>query len=136
MKQALVGIFTAFVVAIAAAQFAFRATDKEGDEPGNEAWSHDRMQFVAWNNERWTAWIHDGAFEKLPEDTANWSRHANQSIAYVDWEGEAFQAKIDGDSFLLAHHGNWGGEVEVAEAIRYRDWSGNKQLRTVAELRR
>lgn len=136
MKQALVGIFTAFLVAIAAAQFAFQLTEKEGDRPGNAAWAQDRMEFVAWNNKRWTAWIHDGAFEQLPEDTANWSRHANPRIAYFDWDGEAFQAKIDGNSFLLARHGDWGGAVEVSEAIRYRDWSGNNQLRTVAELRR
>ena len=136
MKQALVGILMAFLVAIAAAYFAFQLTDKEGVGPGNEAWAQDRMEFVAWNDERWTAWIYDGAFEQLPEDTANWSRHSNPRIAYVDWEGEAFQARIDGDNFLLARHGDWGGDVEVADAIRYRDWSGNNQLRTVAELRR
>lgn len=136
MKRALVGIFAAFLVAIAAAQFAFQVTDKEGDGPGNVAWVQDRMEFVAWNNERWTAWIHNGAFEQVPENTANWSRHANPKIAYLDWDGAVFQAKIDGDSFLLARNGDWGGDVEVADAIRYRDWSGNKQLRTVAELRR
>lgn len=136
MKKALVGIFAAFLLAIAAAQFAFQMTDKEGEGPGNEAWNRDRMEFIAWNNERWTAWIHDGAFEQLPEDTANWSRHAKSSIAYIDWEGEVYQAKIDGDKFKLVHRGNWGGDVEVSDAIRYRDWSGNKELRTVAELRR
>jgi hypothetical protein len=136
MKRALFSIFGAFLVAIAIAQFAFQLTDKEGTGPGKEAWASDRMEFVAWNRERWTAWIHDGAFEQLPEDRANWNRHANQSIAYVNWDGESYQAKIDGDNFLLARHGDWVGDIEVADAIRYRDWSGNKQLRTVTELRR
>ena len=136
MRQALLGVVAAFLVAIAAAWLSFQATDKEGDGPGNEAWARDRMEFVAWNSERWTAWIHDDAFEQRPEDDANWSRHANRSIAYVDWGGETYQAKVDGDKFLLAYRGNWDGDVQSADAIRYRDWSGNNQLRTVAELRR
>ncbi len=137
MKRALTGIFVAFLIAIAAAQIAFQVTDKEGDGPGNEAWAQARMEFVAWNNEKWTAWVHEGAFEQVPEDTANWSRHSKNSIAYIDWDGEAWQAKIDGDNFLLAHqHGNWETDVQVADAIRYADWSGNEQIRTVAELTR
>ncbi|MCG8435142.1 MAG: hypothetical protein MJA83_14035, partial [Gammaproteobacteria bacterium] len=97
MTRALVGVFAAFLVAVAAAQIAYQLTDKEGDGPGNEAWAHDRMEFIAWNNERWTAWVSDDAFEQAPQDAANWHRHSKASIAYVDWDGESYQAKIDGD---------------------------------------
>lgn len=136
MKKALAGIFTAFLAAIAAAQFAYQATEKENGAHGNEAWAQDRMEFVSWNNERWTAWVHDDAFEKLPADDAKWHRHANRFIAYVDWDGEEYQARVAADGFLLARHGDWDGDVEISDAIRYRDWTGTKQIRTIAELRR
>lgn len=136
MARALLGLTAAFLVAIAAAQFAYRVSTDPGDDPVNEAWSQDRMEFVAWNNDQWTAWIHDGAFEQQPQNTDDWSRHSNASIAYIDWGGDAWQAKIDGDMFLLAHQGNWDGSIDRAVAIRYRDWSGNNQIRTVADLER
>ncbi len=137
MSRAVLGLFlVAFVVAIAAARFAYRVSTDPGDGPVNEAWVRDKMEFVSWNNDKWTVWIHDGAFEQLPQNADKWSRHSNASIAFTNWEGEAWQAKIEGDVFLLAHQGNWEGSVERSEAIRYRDWSGNDQLRTVAELRR
>lgn len=124
------------MVAIAAAQVAYRVTTDPGDEPAVEAWSQNKMEFVAWNDVRWTAWIHDGLFEQLPADGGRWSRHANASIAFTDWDGEPWQAKVDGDVFLLAHRGNWQAPAERSEAIRYRDWSGRNQIRTVAELTR
>ena len=136
MAKALLGLVGAFLAAVAAAQIIYRVTVDTGDTPVNDAWSQNRMEFVAWNNEQWTAWISDDAFEHLPQDTANWSRHAKASIAYIGWDGEAWQAKIDGDNFLLALHGNWDGPVESAGALRYRDWSGVKQIRTVAQLKR
>ena len=136
MKKALVGLAAAFFAAIAAANIAFRASTDVGVEPVNEAWEQNKMEFVAWNNERWTAWIHAGAFEQAPEDTRNWHRHAKASIAFTGWDGEAWQAKVDGDVFLLALEGDWDGEVNRSEAIRYRDWSGNNQIRTVADLTR
>ena len=137
MAKTLLGLFlAAFVIAIAAARFAYILNTDTGDDPANEAWAQSKMEFVAWNDDKWTAWIHGGAFEQLPQNTDKWSRHANASIAFTNWEGEAWQAKIDGDVFLLAHHGDWEGPVEHSEAIRYRDWSGVDQLRTVAQLRR
>lgn len=136
MARALLGISAAFLVAIAAAQFAYRVSSDPGDGTISEAWAQNKMEFVAWNNDEWTAWIHDGAFEQTPQNTDDWSRHSNTSIAFVDWEGEAWQAKIDGDMFLLAYQGNWGESTDRSEAIRYRDWSGNNQIRTVAELNR
>ena len=136
MTNVLMLIVAAILVAIGGARVAFNASNDRGDEPVQVAWSQDRMEFVTWNNSKWTAWVHAGRFELSPQKPGKWSRHANPSIAFTDWEGEEWQAKIDGDSFLLAHHGNWQGEVERADAIRYRDWSGNKQLRTVAELTR
>lgn len=136
MTKALLGLLAAVVLAIAAARIAYNVSVDPGDEPVNEPWAHSRMEFVAWNNDKWTAWIHDGAFEQAPQNTDKWSRHSNPSIAFTDWSGEAWQAKIDGEEFLLAHQGDWHGSVDRSVAIRYRDWSGNNQIRTVAELQR
>jgi len=136
MAKALLGLLAAVLIAITASRIAYNISSDPGDDPVNEAWQQSKMEFVAWNDDKWTAWIHDGSFEQAPENTSKWSRHSNASIAFTDWHGEAWQAKIDGDEFLLARQGNWQGSIERSEAIRYRDWSGNKQLRTVAELRR
>lgn len=136
MTRALLGLTAAFLVAITAAQVAYRASTNPGNGPSNEAWAQNKMEFVAWNNDEWTAWVHDDAFEQAPQNTEMWSRHSNASIAYVDWSGEAWQAKIDGDMFLLAHQGNWNESIDPTVAIRYRDWSGNNQIRTVADLKR
>lgn len=136
MSKPLFGILAAVVVVIAAAKFAYNVTTNPGDEPVREAWTQNKIEFVTWNNEKWTAWIHDGQFNQIPENTNNWSRHQNASIAFTGWDGESWQAKIDGDNFLLAHQGNWQDNVERSDALRYRDWSGNNQLRTVAELQR
>lgn len=136
MTKALLGLLAALLIAITASRIAYDISSDPGDDPVNEAWQHNKMEFVAWNEDKWTAWIHNGAFEQTPENKSKWSRHSKASIAFTNWQGEAWQAKIDGDEFLLAHQGNWQGSIERSEAIRYRDWSGNKQLRTVAELRR
>lgn len=136
MTKALLGLLVAVLVAIAAARIAYNVSVDQGEVPANDAWAQNRMEFVAWNNDKWTAWIHDGAFEQAPQNTAKWSRHSNASIAFTNWKGEAWQAKIDGEVFLLAHQGDWQGSIDRTAAIRYRDWSGNNQLRTVAELRR
>ena len=129
--------FLAAVMAtIAAASLAFNATAYTGSQPVNLPWVQTKLEFVAWNNERWTAWIRDDTFEQVPENTAQWSRHSNASLAFIDWKGEAWQAKIDGDEFLLAHRGDWNATTERAASIRYRDWEGNNQLRTVIQLRR
>lgn len=129
-------LLAAFFIVVAAARFAYSLTADTGDAPVSAPWSQNKMQFVAWNEGRWTAWIRGDAFELDPENTDSWSRHANRRIAYVDWSGEPWQARIEGDEFLLAPHGNWSAASERSEAIRYRDWNGNKQLRTVADLRR
>lgn len=136
MAKALAGLIAAVVLTIAAAEFAFVSTRDAGNEPINEPWAQNRMEFTAWNNEMWTAWIRDDAFELQPVDQGTWHRHSNPSIAFIDWEGEAWQAKIDGDEFLLAHRGDWSVHSESSTAIRYRDWAGRNQIRTVAQLRR
>lgn len=136
MAKPVLGLFVAFLVVIAAARFAFDVTANAGEQPINEAWAQHRMQFTTWNTEKWTAWIHDGEFEQLPQNTGKWHRHSSASIAFVDWQGEAWQAKIDGEEFLLALKGDWLGPIDRSDAIRYRDWSGINRLRTVAELRR
>lgn len=136
MTRALLGIAAAFLVAIATAQYAYRVSSDPGDEPVDDPWAQSKMEFVAWNGARWTAWIHDGKFEQVPVDSSKWNRHANASIAFTDWDGEPWQAKVDGDTFLLAFEGNWQESVDRSEALRFRDWSGQNQIRTVAELKR
>ena len=136
MFKILLGLATAVVVIILAAKLTFIASTYPADEPVNQPWVQDRMEIVAWNGEKWTAWVHDGLFEQLPQDARAWSRHANASIAYTDWEGRLWQAKIGEEEFLLAHHGDWEGHVERSEAIKYRDWSRRNQLRTLAQLSR
>jgi hypothetical protein len=136
MTKAVFGLLAAVFIAIAAAKFAYSVSSDVGDEPIQEAWAQDKMEFVSWNNQQWTAWIHEGVFKQVPQDSARWSRHTNASIAFINWDGEPWQAKIDGETFLLAHHGDWQEPAVQSEAIRYRDWDGNNQLRTVAEIQR
>ena len=136
VTKAMLGLMTAVLLAILAAKVTYNINSDPGDAPAIKAWSQNEMQFVAWNNEKWTAWVNDGEFELAPQNKNIWSRHSNVSLAFRDWNGEAWQAKIHGDVFLLAHQGNWQGPVEQSEAIRFRDWSGNNQLRTVTDLNR
>jgi hypothetical protein len=136
MAKAVLFVLVAFMATIAAAGMVFRATSNEGSAPAVQPWAQNKFEFVSWNGEMWTAWIRDGAFEQLPQNTKKWSRHWNASLAYTDWEGKKWQAKIDGEEFLLAHRGDWNGPIERVSGIRYRDWSGDNQLRTVAQLRR
>jgi len=136
MFKIILIITTAILVVILAAKLSFEATANKGNLPINQPWAQGTMEFVAWNGERWTSWIHAGVFEHIPQSEGKWSRHTNASIAYTDWEGQLWQAKIDGEEFLLAFHGEWEGSVERSDAIRYRDWTGVNQLRTVAQLKR
>ena len=126
----------AFLATIAAAGLAFDFNSRSGVEPTLDPWAQNKMEFVAWNGERWTAWIRDGAFEQIPQNEGKWSRHAKASLAFTDWEGEPWQAKIDDEEFLLAHRGDWQGPTDRTAAIRYRDWQGQNQIRTVEQLRR
>ena len=136
MAKVVLGLLAAFLVTILAARLAFYATIDTDSALANQPWAQDRMEFVTWNGERWTAWIRDGAFEHVPQNSSRWSRHSNSSLAFIDWEGEAWQAKISGEDFLLAHRGDWQEPTERAAAIRYRDWAGRHQLRSLAQLRR
>ena len=136
MAKVLLGLSAAVLVVIAAAKFAYSVSTDPGDEPVNEAWARSTMEYVSWNQEEWSAWVHEGAFTQVPQNTDDWNRHSKAALAFTDWEGDFWQAKIDGDLFLLAHRGNWQGSIDRSEAIRYRDWSGNNRLRTVSELRR
>ena len=130
------GLIAALLATVVAARLAFEATITTGSEPVNQPWAQDTMQYVTWNQEKWSAWVRDDVFEQLPQNTSKWSRHSNASLAFIDWEGQTWQAKIDGDDFLLAHRGDWAGATERASAIRYRDWQGNNKLRTTDQLRR
>ena len=136
MRKALLGLLAAVLATVGAAKLAYEATADRGSGPVNEAWAQGTIEFVAWNNVRWTAWVVKGEFVQIPRDSNRWSRHTNASIAYVDWDGVPRQAKVDGDAFLLAEHGDWSGHVERSEAVRYRDWEGTRELRTVTQLTR
>ncbi len=136
MFKVVLILLAAMLTTIIAAKLLYQATSYTGSEPVHQPWVQNTMEFVAWNDQQWVAWIHDGAFEQIPQDEQNWSRHSNVTLAFTDWEGEMWQAKIDGDAFLLAHHGDWEGLVERTDAIRYRDWAGTNQLRTLVQLRR
>ncbi len=136
MARVLWGLLFAFVATVVAARLAFEFTAPEFSGQVNEPWAQSRMEFVSWNNEQWTAWVRDEIFEQTPENTVDWHRHSNPSLAYIGWDGEPWQAKVEGESFVLAHRGNWSGSTESANAIRYRDWSGQNRLRTLAQLGR
>lgn len=136
MFKIIFSLTMAVLAVILAAKLTFNATTNIGNEPVNQPWVQDTMEFVAWNGEQWTSWVRAGVFEQIPQNKEKWSRHANTSIAYTDWEGRLWQAKIDGEEFLLAFHGDWEGSVERSDAIRYQDWTGVNQLRTVAQLKR
>lgn len=136
MRLIILGLLVAFVAAAAAARLTFEVTTDGRAGPVDEPWAQDRMEFVAWNGEKWTAWIREGEFELVPEDTENWSRHSNDTLAFVGWNGEHWQARVDDEAFELAHRGNWQGDTQRAQAIRYRDWSGRNRLRTVDQLAR
>lgn len=134
MRLVILGLLVAFVAAAVAARLTVEATSGGRAGPANEPWAQDEMEFVAWNGEKWTAWIRGGEFELVPEDTRNWSRHSNDTLAFVDWDGEHWQARVDDDAFELAHRGDWQGDTQRAQAIKYRDWSGRNQFRTVDQL--
>ena len=136
MSKGFAAIFAALVIVIVSAKYASNVSMDTGFESPNEAWATDQMDFVTWNDGRWTAWIHEGGFEQVPQDSGSWHRHSKASIAFLDWEGEPWQAKVEDGQFILAKHGNWDDSVERSESIRYLDWHGNKRLRTVADLRR
>jgi hypothetical protein len=136
MAKVVLGLLAAFLATVLAARVSFFVSTSPDDAIADEPWSQNEMEFVAWNGERWTAWIRDGAFEHTPENPDRWSRHSNSSLAFIGWEGEAWQAKIDGEEFVLAHHGDWQHATERATAIRYRDWTGKHQLRSLTQLSR
>lgn len=136
MTKVVLSLVAAVLATIIAAQLAYNANPNTRGRPGNQPWAQTQMEILAWNNEKWTTWIRGDKFEQLPQNSGKWSRHSNTSLAFINWEGEAWQAKIDDDVFLLAHRGDWNGTIERSPAIRYRDWTGNNQLRTVAQLRR
>ena len=136
MIKVVLGLLAAVLFTVVAAKLAFDATAYTGAEPANQPWAQNTMEFVAWNGEKWTAWIRDGAFEHRPQNEARWSPHANASLAFIDWEGEPWQVKIGGDAFLLARRGDWKDPTERVAAVGYRDWKGDNQLRTLAQLTR
>ena len=130
------GLFAALLAAVLGAKLLYDVTAKSRDESAQQPWAQSTMEFVTWNDGRWTAWVHGKTFVLVPRHEGKWHQHANTTLAFIDWNGEPWQAKVDGDEFLLARRGNWQGSVERATAIRYRDWSGRRHVRTVAQLRR
>ncbi|MGH8177518.1 MAG: hypothetical protein ACREV5_14760 [Steroidobacter sp.] len=136
MTRALAVLLAAVLAAILAARLLYGATAGIDTALKLQPWTQNSMQFVAWDDEWWTAWIRDDRFELTPRAEGKWRRHVNASLAFIDWEGKPWQAKIEGQQFLLAYRGDWKGRIERASALRYRDWRGHHQLRTVAQLSR
>lgn len=136
MAKGFMGLIIAMIITVIAANLAFRAQSSTDEPEANAPWSQDRMQFVAWNGNHWTAWINDSQFVQTPETTGRWSSHTKPGIAYIDWDGENWQAKVSGEEFIIAYRGNWSGPTERVPAIRYQDWAGRNQLRTVGQLNR
>ncbi len=136
MMKIVLGILLAVVATVGAAKLTYEVISYTGAEPINEPWQQDSMEFVTWNGERWTAWVRGESFELRPVNSNKWSPHANSTLAFIDWEGEPWQAKIEGDDLLLAHRGDWGGSIQRVNSIRYRNWEGNYELRSLNQLRR
>jgi hypothetical protein len=136
MTKALSVLVLAVLAAILAARLLYGATVKVDDAASLQPWAQSSMQFVAWDDERWTAWIRGEKFELTPRNVGKWQQHVNPTLAFTDWEGKPWQAKIEAEHFVLAYRGDWKGRIERANALRYRDWRGDRQLRTVAQLRR
>lgn len=55
MARVLTGFLAAVLLIIVAAKFASNMSMDTGDEPVNEAWAQQEMEFVTWNDGRWTA---------------------------------------------------------------------------------
>ncbi|HEV8331462.1 MAG TPA: hypothetical protein VGQ22_08590 [Steroidobacteraceae bacterium] len=134
MMRAVAALLAAVLVAVIAARLLFLATVRPDVQSAAQPWSQPQMEFVAWDNERWTAWILKDKFVLQPREPGTWQRHVNTSLAFIDWQGRPWQAKVDGKEFLLAPRGDWKGRAERARALRYRDWRGDRQVRTVAQL--
>lgn len=134
--KAVIGLLVAFAATIGGARLASEASMTPDGQVSAAPWAQHSMDYIAWNGLRWTAWIRDGNFELLPETEGNWHRHANTTLAYIGWDGEPMQARIQGEHFVIAHRGEWHGSVEEANAIRYRDWEGANRIRTVTQLTR
>jgi hypothetical protein len=136
MGKGLLALAVLFVATIVGSSLAFDLKTASTREAGSEPWALQRMEFVSWNNDRWTAWVKDDSFEHTPEESGYWHRHSNASLAFIDWDGELWQAKVAEESFILAHRGDWNMPTESVSALRYLDWSGEKQIRTLAQLSR
>jgi hypothetical protein len=137
MKNVLAVLMAAILAAILAARLLYAATaGVDTTSTSLQPWAQDSMQYVAWDHERWSAWIRGDKFELTPRAEGKWQHHVNTSLAFTDWEGQPWQAKIEGQQFLLAYRGDWKGRIERSSALRYRDWRGHHQVRTVAQLRR
>jgi len=136
MTKAIAVLLSAVLVAVLASRLLYHATAGVDTVSTSQPWAQNSMEFVAWDDERWTAWIRDDRFELRPRAEGKWQPHINTSLAFTDWEGKPWQAKIEGQQFLLAYQGDWKGRIERTSALRYRDWRGYHQLRTVAQLRR
>ena len=64
-------LMAAVLATVIAARLAFEATVNTGSEPVNQPWAQHTMQFVTWNQEKWSAWIRDAQQALL---------HANQRL--------------------------------------------------------
>ena len=57
MIKVVLGLLAAVLVTILAAKLSYEVTVYSGAESINRPWTQNTMEFVAWNGEKWTAWI-------------------------------------------------------------------------------
>ena len=133
MSKIVLGILAAAFCTIVAAKLAYDASAHPSEARLNEPWAQNRMEFVAWNGNNWTAWIRDESFEHRPQHEGTWHPHANPTLSYINWDGEPTKATIEGETFVVAPHGM---DSSRQDAIRYRDWDGENRLRTYNQLQR
>ena len=133
MAKIALGILVAVVCTIVAAKLAYDASVHAGPLAVNEPWAQNKMEFVTWNGNKWTAWVHDGAFEHRPQHEGTWHAHSKSTLSFLDWEGNPAKATIDDEVFVVVPY---GGATSHEAAIRYRDWNGESRIRTFNQLQR
>ena len=91
MAKVVLSSLAAVLAAIFAARVLYNTTAETDIEPIPRPWAQHAMEFVTWNDERWTAWIRKDKFELLPREEGRWQRHTNVSLAFIDWQGQPWR---------------------------------------------
>ena len=78
MIKVVLGLSTVVLATVVAAKLAYDVTTYTGDGPVNQPWAQNSMELVAWNGEKWTAWVRESSFEQRPQNDEKWSRHSTE----------------------------------------------------------